>query len=208
MFTGLIRESASVGNFKDNILTVISAHKPQIGDSIAINGVCLSVVKVNSNGFDVEIADETRSVVNLASFKPNSKVHIEPAMKMGERFEGHVVQGHVDCVGEIGSITSRDNGSDFVIKVKPECIMHIVPKGSIAIDGVSLTVNDVYEDSFRLTIIPHTLENTLLGEYKIGTKVNIETDMFARYIEHILSHKTDKSKKIGWDEIDRMQMSF
>jgi len=208
MFTGLIRESASVSNFRDNILTVISAHKPQIGDSIAINGVCLSVVKVNSYGFAVEIADETRSVVNLAGFKPNSKVHIEPAMKMGERFEGHIVQGHIDCVGEIGSITSRENGSDFIIKVKPECIMYIVPKGSITIDGVSLTVNDVYKDSFRLTIIPHTLKNTLIGEYKIGTKVNIETDMFARYIEHILSRKTDKSKKIGWDEIDRIQMSF
>ncbi len=208
MFTGLIRESASIADFKDNILTVTSKHRPLIGDSIAINGVCLSVVKINSNGFDVEIADETRSIVNLSGFKPNLDVHMEPAMKMGDRFEGHIVQGHIDCVGKVTSILSRDNGSDFIINVEPKYTAHIVPKGSITIDGVSLTVNDVYKDSFRLTIIPHTLENTIFGKYKIGTSVNIETDMFARYIDHILSHRANRDKKISWDEIDRMQMSF
>jgi riboflavin synthase len=92
--------------------------------------------------------------------------------------------------------------------VPKEYIKYIIPKGSITIDGVSLTVNDVYKDSFRLTIIPHTLQNTLIKNYKVGTKVNIETDMFARYIEHLLSHKESKSKGLSWSDIDAISMSY
>ena len=110
-------------------------------------------------------------------------------------------------MGTVSQITSRENGTDFIITVDPKYIAHIVPKGSITIDGVSLTVNDVYENSFRLTIIPHTLENTLMKHYRIGTKVNIETDVFARYIDHILAHRS-KKKSMGWDEIDTIQMSY
>ena len=128
-------------------------------------------------------------------------------MLMGDRFEGHIVQGHVDCIGTVSQITKRENGTDFIIKVDPKQIAHIIPKGSITIDGISLTVNDVYPDSFRLTIIPHTLENTLMQHYKIGTKLNIETDVFARYIDHILAHRSQK-KSMGWDEVDSIQMSY
>ena len=205
MFTGLIREIATVKSYKNNILTIQSKHKAKIGDSIAINGVCLTVIKNHSDGFDLELADETRSIIDES--KISGKVHIEPAMQLSDRFEGHIVQGHVDCVGEVVKITSRENGTDFIIKVKPKYIAHIIPKGSITIDGVSLTINDVYDDSFRLTIIPHTLRETLIGEYKIGTKINIETDLFARYIDHILRHRNQK-KSMSWDDIDRMQMSY
>ncbi len=205
MFTGLIREIAEVKSYKSNILTIKSDYKAKIGDSIAINGVCLTVIKLNSDGFDLELSDETRSIIDNS--KISGKVHIEPAMQLNDRFEGHIVQGHIDCVGEVEKIIKKENATDFIIKVKPKYIAYIIPKGSITIDGVSLTINDVYNSSFRLTIIPHTLRETLIGEYKVGTKLNIETDLFARYIEHILKHKSN-TKSIGWNEIDRIQMSY
>jgi riboflavin synthase len=205
MFTGLIREIAEVKSYKNNILSIKSKHKAKIGDSIAINGVCLTVIKVNSDGFDLELADETRSIIDES--KISGKVHIEPAMMMNDRFEGHIVQGHVDCVGTVSQIRKRENGTDFIIKVDKKYIPHIIPKGSITIDGISLTVNDVDSDSFRITIIPHTLQNTLMKEYKIGTKINIETDVFARYIDHILAHRSSK-KSMSWDDVDNIQMSY
>ncbi len=205
MFTGLIREIATVKNYSNNILTIQSKHKAGLGDSIAINGVCLTVIAVHSDGFDLELADETRSIVDES--KLSGKVHLEPAMQMSDRFEGHIVQGHVDCVGTVSAITPLENGTDFIIEVKPKYIAHIIPKGSITIDGISLTVNDVNESSFRLTIIPHTLENTLMKNYQIGTKLNIETDVFARYIDHILAHRS-KRASLSWDEVDSLQMSY
>ena len=205
MFTGLIREIATVKKYQNNILTIQSKHKAKIGDSIAINGVCLTVIKVNSDGFDLELADETRSIIDES--KISGRVHIEPAMQLSDRFEGHIVQGHVDCVGVVTQITARENGTDFIIKVEPKYIAYIIPKGSITIDGVSLTINDVYNDSFRLTIIPHTLRETLIGEYQIGSKINVETDLFARYIDHILQNRGQK-KSMSWDDVDKIQMSY
>ncbi|MCB4750191.1 MAG: riboflavin synthase [Sulfurovum sp.] len=204
MFTGLIREIATVKHYQNNILTIQSKHKAKLGDSIAINGVCLTVIKVNFDGFDLEVADETRNIVPSEKF--SGKVHIEPAMQINNRFEGHIVQGHIDATGTVKYITKRENGTDFIIKVNPKYIVYIVPKGSITIDGISLTINDVYTDSFRLTIIPHTLEKTLIKTYKIGTNVNIETDLFARYINHILTHKNKEQTE--WKEIDAIQMSY
>jgi len=205
MFTGLIREIAEVKSYKNNILSIKSKHKAELGDSIAVNGVCLTVIKVNPDGFDLELADETRSIIDES--KISGKVHIEPAMMMNDRFEGHIVQGHVDCVGTVSQITRRENGTDFIIKVDKKHIPHIIPKGSITIDGISLTVNDVYADSFRITIIPHTLENTLMKNYKAGTKLNIETDLFARYIDHIMAHRIGK-RSMSWDDVDSIQMSY
>jgi riboflavin synthase len=205
MFTGLIREIATVKKYQNSILSIKSQHKAKIGDSIAINGVCLTVIKVNSDGFDLELADETRSIIDES--KISGRVHIEPAMQLSDRFEGHIVQGHVDCVGVVREIRTRENATDFIIGVEPKYISYIIPKGSITIDGVSLTINDVYSDSFRLTIIPHTLRETLIGEYKIGSKINIETDLFARYIEHILVNRNQK-KSMNWSDIDSMQMSY
>ncbi len=205
MFTGLIREIAEVESFNNGKLKIASKHQAKVGDSIAINGVCLTVTDTFNGGFYLNVASETKSIVDDSKFQ--DKVHLEPAMQMGDRFEGHIVQGHIDTIGEVVKIDSHGNGVDFYIKVPPEQIAYIVPKGSITIDGVSLTVNEVYEDSFRLTIIPHTLENTLIKNYKIGSKVNIETDMFARYIEHILANKK-VSKTPSWSEIDAISMSF
>lgn len=205
MFTGLIREMAAVKNFDGSRLSLKASHRPKLGDSIAINGTCLSVVSIENDGFTVELSPETLS--HIATEKLSGQVHIEPAMQMGDRFEGHIVQGHVDTLGTVRSITDNGNSYDVIIDVDSEFIPLIPPKGSITIDGVSLTVNDVMKDSFRLTIIPITMRETLFGSYKKGTRVNIETDVFARYIRHILT-SSKNTPKMGWDEIDRIQALY
>ena len=121
-------------------------HKPKLGDSIAINGTCLSVVSIESDGFTVELSPET--LTHIATEKLTGKVHIEPAMMMGDRFEGHIVQGHIDTIGTVASISNNGNSYDVIITVDPEFITLIPPKGSIAIDGISLTVNEVHEKQF------------------------------------------------------------
>ena len=204
MFTGLIREIADVKSFVGSLLTIKSTHKAKLGDSIAINGACLSVVKVNNDGFSVELSPESQKVLAIQNYK--NKVHIEPAMVMGDRFEGHVVQGHVDCVGEIKEIKDNGNSYDVFITLPKKFMAFVVPKGSITIDGVSLTVNDVFDDSFRLTIIPLTMRETLFKNYKKGSKVNVETDMFARYLAHIINHQ--KNTSLTWDEVDAINATF
>ncbi len=204
MFTGLIREIATVKSFVGSTLTLRAKYKANIGDSIAINGACLTVVKVHPDGFAVELSPESQKLLAIENYK--HEVHIEPAMKMGDRFEGHIVQGHVDTIGTIKEIKNNGNSYDVFIEVDTKFIPYIVPKGSITIDGVSLTVNDVNEKSFRLTIIPHTMKETLFKNYKKGSKVNVETDMFARYVAHIISHQ--KSTSLSWDEIDAINASY
>ncbi|APW66813.1 riboflavin synthase [Poseidonibacter parvus] len=205
MFTGLIREMAKVESFNNNYLTLKAKYSPKIGDSIAINGACLTVVKILKDTFTVELSPESQKILAMENYK--NKVHIEPAMMMGDRFEGHIVQGHVDCLGTISAIKNNGNSTDFFIDLPCEYSKYIIPKGSITIDGVSLTVNEVMEDSFRLTVIPHTIENTLFKGYKVGTKVNLETDMFARYIFNMFK-KDDKKDKMTWDQVDKIMATY
>jgi riboflavin synthase len=200
MFTGLIREMATVKRFSGDTLSLKAAYRPKLGDSVAVNGACLSVVSLESDGFTVELSPETQSIIATQNLK--GRVHIEPAMQMGDRLEGHIVQGHIDTLGTVRNITNNGNSYDVVIDVDKAFIPYIVPKGSIAIDGVSLTVNDVYESAFRLTIIPITMQETLFSSYTAGTKVNIETDMFARYIAHFLAHKKS-SETLDWETAER-----
>lgn len=202
MFTGLIRELAKVESFSNNILTLKSNYKPKIGDSIAVNGACLTVIKIGNKNFSVELSPESTSLLALENYK--NEVHIEPAMQMGDRFEGHIVQGHVDCIGVVEKIENNGNSTDFYISLPKKFIKFVIPKGSITIDGVSLTVNDVFETSFRLTIIPHTIQNTIFKNYKSGSKVNIETDMFARYIYNMFK----KDNKLSWGDVDRIMARY
>ncbi|MRI83969.1 MAG: riboflavin synthase [Nitratiruptor sp.] len=200
MFTGLIREIARVDYFDGRKLTLAARHRPRIGDSIAINGVCLSVVEVIPGGFSVEVGDETRERVALENFQ--DRVHMEPALQVGDRLEGHIVQGHIDAIGTITAITPRSNAIDFQIQVPPQTLRFIIPKGSIAIDGVSLTINERLDEAFRVTIVPITLRKTLFGSYQIGRRVNIETDMFARYLYHLFA------PPLTWEEIDHIHSLF
>lgn len=202
MFTGLIRELATVKSMENDFLTLSAEYKPNIGDSIAINGVCLTVVKLADGEFTVELSSETKSLLAVENLK--GKVHMEPAMKLSDRLEGHIVQGHVDAVGKIVKISKQTKAYDFYIEVDEKFIKFIIPKGSITIDGVSLTVNSVQRNSFRLTIIPHTMKNTLFETYKIGTRVNIETDMFARYLYHMFG----KEKEVSWDTIEGIMARY
>lgn len=203
MFTGLIREMAKVVSLQNNFLTLKAKYNPKIGDSIAVNGACLTVVKFTSDTFTVELSPETQGILAMENYK--DEVHIEPAMMMGDRFEGHIVQGHVDCIGIIKSIKNNGNSTDFYISISSKYLKYIIPKGSVTIDGVSLTVNEVLKDSFRLTIIPHTIDNTLFKRYKMGTKVNVETDMFARYIYNMFNSKKDK---LSWSDVDSIMARY
>ena len=194
---------ATVKSLANNTLTLQASYRPKMGDSIAINGTCLSVTALSGDGFSVELSPETQSHIALDQLK--GKVHMEPAMMMGDRFEGHIVQGHVDTIGTITQIKNNGNSYDVFVEIDPKQIAYIVPKGSITIDGVSLTVNEVFESSFRLTIIPITMKETLFGTYRRGSRVNIETDMFARYIEHIIAHKKGA---LDWNTVDQISALY
>lgn len=202
MFTGLIREFAEVMSYSNAILKLKAQYKPKIGDSIAVNGACLTVIELFEGGFSVELSQESRNLLALENYK--GRVHIEPALALGDRLDGHMVQGHVDCVGVIEKLTQKENGLDIEISLPEAFLKFVVPKGSICIDGVSLTLNDVFEKGFRLTIIPHTLEQTLIRSYKVGRRVNIETDMFARYIYHMFKPQ----KGLDWASVDRIMALY
>ena len=202
MFSGLIREIAKVESFQNSILKIQAEYKPKIGDSISVNGACLTVIKLDKNSFSVELSPESSNLLAISNY--NGEVHIEPAMQMGDRFEGHIVQGHIDTIGTIQKIEKFGNSYNLFITIEKKVSHLIVPKGSISIDGVSLTINDIVDEVCRLTIIPHTMENTIFKNYQIGTKVNIETDMFARYIDNILANR----KKISWNDIDSIMAKY
>ena len=202
MFNGVVREIAVVKKFSKNRLYLKTAYRPNIGDSIAVNGACLSVSKIHFDGFEVDLSEETKSKIALERYA--KEVHIEPAMKLQDKIEGHLIQGHIDCIGEVLKIEKKPHSYDFYIKIPKEFIKFIPPKGSVAIDGISLTVNDVFKESFRVTIIPLTFQTTLFNRYQIGTRLNIETDMFARYIYHILSQKNS----LSWSDIDKIMAIY
>lgn len=241
MFNGLIREIAQVASFSGDLLRLRARYRPALGDSVAVNGACLSVTRLFADGFAVQLSSETARVIAAQNLR--GSVHIEPAMRLGERIDGHLIQGHVDAVGEIYKISKLVSGVDFFIRAPLHIAPLLAPKGSVAIDGVSLTINEVLEGggthgrnfnsqglddgnftrkeprdanfsgvslrrlnfsgsnsvhdlnflganlksgaqscAIRLTIIPLTLKDTLFGSYKIGRRVNIETDLLARYV--------------------------
>lgn len=217
MFNGLIREIAQVASFSGDSLRLRARYRPALGDSVAVNGACLSVTRLFADGFAVQLSSETARVIAVQNLR--GPVHIEPAMRLGERIDGHLIQGHVDAVGEIYKISKLPSGVDFFIRAPLHIAPLLAPKGSVAIDGVSLTINEVLAGganfngaslrgqnfsgsnsvrnlnflgvnlkseaqscAIRLTIIPLTLKDTLFGSYKIGRRVNIETDLLARYV--------------------------
>ncbi|ANE36389.1 6,7-dimethyl-8-ribityllumazine synthase (riboflavin synthase, alpha subunit) [Campylobacter iguaniorum] len=198
MFNGLIREIAKVVKFDGKTLSLAADFKPNLGDSIAVNGACLSVVSVSGGGFSVELSSESKELLAIENYK--NRVHIEPAMRLGDRLDGHLMQGHIDALGVITKIEPLKTGVNFYIKL-PKNIMHLVAtKGSIAVEGVSLTINEVLSDSVRLTIIPISLKDSLFGEFEVGRRVNIETDLLARYLERMLN--LAKKDELSWEKAD------
>lgn len=196
MFNGLIREIAQVVSYSQNVLRLKSAHRPNLGDSIAVNGACLSVIEIFSDGFSVELSAETRANIAVENFK--NRVHIEPAMKLGERIDGHLVQGHIDAIGVVSKISRHENGVDVSIDLPSSVMSLMANKGSICVDGVSLTINEVLPYGVRLTIIPITFKESLFGEFVVGRRVNVESDLLARYVAHQLNFKAQNT--LSWDE--------
>lgn len=203
MFTGLIRELATVSSYHNETLKLQSQYQPGIGDSIAINGACLTVTAINAPYFEVELSKESRDLLAMENY--SGLVHMEPAMQFGDRIEGHMVQGHIDCIGTVSKIAQSENAWDVYIDIPQKFIAYMMPKGSIAVDGISLTINDISKNTVRLTIINHTMRETLFKKYKIGRRINIETDMFARYIYNMLHSQKDKTT---WSDIDKQHALY
>lgn len=199
MFNGLIREIAEVKSYQNNVLILKTDYRPNLGDSIAVNGACLSVTKLHSDGFELELSHESRKHLAVQNLK--DRVHIEPALRYGDRIDGHLMQGHIDFIGKLEKIEKDENGIDFYISLPKEAMKFMARKGSIGIDGVSLTINEVTKNGIRLTIIPITFKETLFKEYKIGREINIESDLLARYIYTQLQ---DKNKGLSWEEVERI----
>ena len=197
MFSGIIEGRARLisKDSSNNIVKMqfevsdIDISNLKIGASIAVNGVCLTAMEYNDDCFSVEVSKETLTVTNLGLLNINDQVNIERSLRLGDSIDGHFVFGHVDEVAEVSSIQKDGAAKVVTFKIDSKNTSFLARKGSISINGVSLTVNRVIKNGFEVTIIPHTLERTIMDSYQIGSKVNIEYDMLARYVESITSKK-------------------
>ncbi|MBR0141567.1 MAG: riboflavin synthase [Ruminococcus sp.] len=194
MFTGIVEEMGMVSEITrngNNSYIRIQAEKVlsdvHIGDSIAVNGVCLTVTRHDGNIFQADVMNETLNRSSLGSLKRGSKVNLERAVSAEGRFGGHIVSGHIDGTGTITNIKNDGIAVWYTVSAKPEIMRYTVEKGSIAIDGISLTVARVSENSFSVSVIPHTAEKTVLSLKKTGDIVNLENDIIAKYVEKLVN---------------------
>ena len=203
MFTGLVTDLGTIktllpsgDNWAVEINTTYPTHDLVLGESIAVDGACLTVTKILDASFTVDASQETLDRTTLGDRKPGDRVHLERALRVGDRLGGHLVLGHVDGVGKIISISKRGNA--WIIKVSaPDAVAHyLIDKGSITVDGVSLTVNSVQEHSFELAIIPFTSGETKLADYQIGQRVNLEADVLGKYVEKLMSGRASKRSSL------------
>lgn len=200
MFTGLVEELGKVKAIEKGARSVritISAKKVledvKLGDSIAVNGVCLTAVAYDSSYFTADVMPETVNKTVLAHLKPGDLVNLERTLRLGDRFGGHMVSGHVDSVGKIIAKDQNDIAIIVKISVTPETSRYIIKKGSIAIDGISLTVVEATDTWFSVSLIPHTAKMTTLGYKRVGDAVNLETDIIGKYVEKLLMPKETES---------------
>ena len=195
MFTGIIQAKGHIAALEqrggDVRLSVQSDGLPfasyDVGESIAVNGVCLTAVALRDDGFDTDVSVETLDVTSLGGLGVGDSVNLESSLSLGDRLGGHLVSGHVDCLGAVTSRKADARSIRFTVEIPEEFARYVARKGSVTVDGVSLTVNDVSATSFEVNIIPHTAEVTITGDYAVGTKVNVEVDLLARYIERLLA---------------------
>lgn len=193
MFTGLIEETGKVSSLRrggNSSFIRIQAEKvlegTVTGDSIAVNGVCLTVTEMGSGWFQADVMNETLARSSLGSLKPGDPVNLERAMAAGGRFGGHIVSGHIDGTGTVTDIKNDGIAVWYTITADPQILRYIVEKGSVALDGISLTVAKVTAESFSVSVIPHTAEVTALSKRKTGDKINIENDIIGKYIEKLM----------------------
>jgi riboflavin synthase len=194
MFTGIIQAIGKISDIQANggdITLVVNTGKldmsdVELGDSIAVNGVCLTAVVLTEASFTADVSRETLSLTSLGDLGKNSPVNLEKALTLQTRLGGHMVSGHVDGMGEVVSHQNDARSERFRIKAPDELAKYIAAKGSITIDGVSLTVNVVAGSLFEINIVPHTIQETIIGSYKAGSKINLEVDLVARYLERLI----------------------
>jgi len=190
MFTGIIETKGVVtrtervaGGMRLEIYAPDFGRDMAIGDSVAVDGVCLTIVKFLRGAFLVDVSDETVVRSTIADLRASDKVNLERALRLSDRLGGHIVTGHVDAVGTIAMRQAAGNAVQYRFTAPPEVRQYVIEKGSIAVDGVSLTVARVFDDGFGVVIVPHTEQSTTLPDKPIGAKVNLEADMFAKYVE-------------------------
>lgn len=202
MFTGIIEEIGIVRNIvkgSRSIKLTITAKKvlenTNLGDSIAVNGVCLTVTALGKDGFTADVMPESMSKTNMGRLKPGDRVNLERALTLSSRLGGHIVSGHIDGVGDIINREKDDNAVRVTVTSVPKVMKYIVSEGSVALDGVSLTVAHLGDNDFTVSLIPHTAQVTTLLDKKVGDKLNIENDVVGKYVERLLNF-SDKDKAV------------
>ena len=197
MVTGIVEEIGTVESFNSGKICIKAKkvlEQTKIGDSICVNGVCLTVTKLNQNSFYTDVMNETLNRSNLGLLLPGCKVNLERAMSAQGRFGGHIVSGHIDGTGTISKKINDDNAIWVYISTSKKILKYIIEKGSICIDGISLTVAKVSQNDFAVSVIPHTSEQTTLISKKVGESVNLENDIIGKYVEKLLNFKSDFSE--------------
>ena len=194
MFTGIIEELGIIkairsqsGGMRLSVSGRVVFDDMKTGDSIAVNGACLTVVEFNSSVFSADVSRETVDKTTIGKLRVGDKVNLERPMRLSDRLGGHIIAGHVDGVGVIRGITNKGDAAIFTFEAPKEVTKYLIYKGSVAIDGISLTVNEVLGNRLSVTIIPHTAKMTTLGFKKIGDTVNLEADMIGKYVEKFLA---------------------
>ena len=198
MFTGIIQAKGNIKEIRISNKGAVFALNSNslelsdvsIGDSIAVNGVCLTITQLDKNSFSADVSQETLNCTTFSQLKKDQNINLEKSLRLNQGIDGHLVSGHVDGVGEVVSLQKEGESTRLKIKVKNDLSKYIAKKGSICINGVSLTVNSVEADIFDVNIVPHTLSVTTLGELIENSRVNIEIDIIARHIEHLINHKS------------------
>lgn len=212
MFTGIVEEMGAVTMMEKTLAgtrvtllasTVLGDLK--IGDSVSVNGICLTVVSKGDRDFSVEVSPETLSVTTLGQLLPGTPVNLERPMKLNERIGGHLVAGHVDGVGTIRSRQQEGNAIFFTIEAPPEILRYCVLKGSITVDGISLTINDVTQYGVTIAVIPHTAKVTTLGLKQVNDTVNLEADLIGKYVERLLQERSQLAKATPVIDKDYLQ---
>lgn len=200
MFTGIVEEVGTIYGMLTgskagslHIKASLVREGSKVGDSIAVNGVCLTVTQFTASGFVVDVMPETLNKTNLGELRYGDPVNLERAMSVGDRLGGHLVSGHVDGRGRILSKKQRENAVLYEIEAATDIQRYIIPRGSVTVDGISLTVVDVHANSFSLSIIPHTVTVTTLGKKNVGDHVNLENDLIGKYVERLLAVQGNQS---------------
>ena len=199
MFTGIIQAKGSIHEVhpseKGAVLVInsdgLDLTDSNVGDSIAVNGVCLTATKLKENFFTVDVSQETLNCTTFSELTKGQHVNLEKSLRLNQGIDGHLVSGHVDGVGKVCSVYSEGESTRLKIQVMTDLMKYIAKKGSICINGVSLTVNSVIGNIFDVNIVPHTLSATTLGDLNEKSKVNLEIDIIARHVEQLISHKID-----------------